>query len=490
MKILFAASEAHPIVKTGGLGDVAASLPAALKKLRHDVRLILPAYRQTLERGKDLRLVALLHDVPGYPAPVRLLQGRLPDSEVPLFLVDAPALFDRTGGPYLSVSGNDWPDNAERFAVFCRAVVEIAQNRAGLAWRPDVVHCNDWQTGLIPALLALELAPPATVFTIHNLAYRGLFPAETFLKLDLPKELWTDQGLEFHKGLAFIKGGLAFADWLTTVSPTYAREIRTHEYGWWLEGLLEHRADRLLGILNGADYDTWDPLNDPLIEANYGPKDLGGKAKNKAALQRRFGLAEDPDVPLIGQVGRLVDQKGIDLLVHALPQLLQHPLQIVILGTGEQWYEDALIQAAADHPGQIAVHIGYDEQLAHLVEAGADIFVMPSRFEPCGLNQIYSLRYGTVPIVRRTGGLADTVVDATEENLAAGEATGFVFDTPAAPALAAAVERALTLYGDREQWRRLLLAGMRQDFSWKRSAKQYLALYEQAVSPRGGLSEL
>jgi len=477
-RILFASSEAHPLIKTGGLADVSGSLPPVLHALGDDVRLVLPAYRAVLQRLPVLPIAAELV-LPGSAAPVRILEGTLPHTEVPVWLVDAPAFFDRDGGPYLGPDGRDWPDNAARFALFCRAVVELAQDRAGLHWRPDVVHCNDWQTGLVPALLAQEHPRPGSVFTIHNMAYQGLFPHSTFVALDLPAGLWHWQGLEFHSQLNFLKGGLAYADWITTVSPTYAQEIRRAEFAYGLEGVLNHRADRLRGILNGIDYGVWDPAHDPLLPHHYSAAKPGGKKKNKAALQRQFALPVDPDVPLLGLVGRMVEQKGIDLVLAVLPELLQHPVQVAVVGTGAAHFEQAFRELADRHPDQVGTFIGYDEGYAHLVEAGADIFLMPSRFEPCGLNQIYSLRYGTVPVVRRTGGLADTVVHADAVTLADGTATGFVFDTADAGALHRAVQQALALYRQPETWRQVMQAGMRRDFSWEQSARQYQALYRQ-----------
>ncbi|MEW6353357.1 MAG: glycogen synthase GlgA [Pseudomonadota bacterium] len=496
-KILFAASEAHPLVKTGGLGDVAGSLPAALKHLHQDVRLILPAYRVAMANAGELREAARL-TLPGYDAPVRLWEGRLPGTRVPLYLVDYPTYFDRPGGPYAGPDGRDWPDNAARYALFARAAVTVAMNQAGLDWQPDIVHCNDWQTGLIPALLAQPVsspvatsvhrrsaaAPPrpATLFTIHNLAYQGLFPWEIFQTLGLPHTLWSMDAMEFYGKFSFIKGGLVFADRLTTVSPTYAREIRTPALGCGLDGLLNHRAAQLTGILNGADYNLWDPRHDPFIAHNYNTRTLQYKALNKTELQRRFNLPQNNELPLLGHVGRLVEQKGIDLLLDALPHLMQHPLQIAVLGSGERRFEQALLQSMERYPGRIGIIIGYHEELAHLVEAGADMFVMPSRFEPCGLNQLYSLRYGTAPIAHRTGGLADTIVDATPENLKAARATGFLFDAPTPAALHDAALRALTLFSRPPQWRKLMRRAMAQDFSWHQSARQYLALYQQALA--------
>jgi starch synthase len=482
-KILFVSSEAHPLIKTGGLGDVSGALPAALKRLRHTVRLVLPAYQQLLAGAGKLKPVATV-SVTGSLEPVRILEGTMPDSRVKLWLVDAPHCFDRPGNPYLGADGRDWPDNAERFATFCRVVVELAMDRAGLGWRPDVVHCNDWQTGLVPALLAREPDRPASVFTVHNLAYQGLFPWTTFAGLGLPADLWHMQAMEFYNQFSFIKGGLVYADCITTVSPTYAREISRPELGCGLDGLLRHRSDRLAGILNGADYDTWNPEQDKLIAHSYSPATLHHKCANKAALQARFELPQSGR-PVVGLVGRLVEQKGIDLVLRALPALVKQDVQVVVLGTGDQAFEDALRDQAARYPGAIGCHIGYDEERAHLIEAGADMFLMPSRFEPCGLNQIYSLRYGTPPIVRRTGGLADTVVDTNTETLAAGTATGFVFGEATEQALLEAVGRAVKLYRQPKSWKRLMTTAMAQDFSWDTSARQYLRIYTKARSYAG-----
>ena len=436
LKILFVASEAHPLVKTGGLGDVAGSLPAALQSLHADVRLLLPAYRDAMAGAGKLKTVAQIF-LPNLAQGVRLLEGKLPGTRVKTWLVDFPPAFDRSGNPYLNAHGQPWHDNASRYALFARVATQIALNQSGLKWQPDVVHCHDWQAGLVPALLAMEEKRPATVFTIHNLAYQGLFPHETFTALGLPSSLWSPDALEFHASLSFIKGGLVFADQITTVSPTYAREIQTPEFGCGLDGLLhfraaqgsasplrggEHRtvaggrmpgatAGSLTGILNGIDDKTWNPAGDAHIAKRYSAHRLSGKQANKPALQKAFGLPHDPQVPLIGIVGRMVQQKGIDLVLEAIPELMKQSVQMVMLGTGDGDYENQLRAQAARFPAQLSVRIGYDEDLAHLVEAGADMFLMPSRFEPCGLNQLYSLRYGTVPVVRATGGLADTVSD-------------------------------------------------------------------------------
>lgn len=487
LKILYATSEAAPLVKTGGLGDVAGSLPIALHSEGCDVRIILPAYRTVLKGAGALTVVA--HREVGSYGIVRILQGTFPNSNMTLWLIDAPHLFDRDGGPYAQPTGEDWPDNAQRFALFARVVAALSQGAVPLGWVPDVVHCNDWQTGLIPTWLSQHRDRPATVFTIHNLAYQGLFPAATYdqlrLSLGLPEGLFTLHALEFHGRLSFIKGGLAFADMLSTVSPTYANEICDARLGYGLEGLLRYRRTRLRGILNGMDTGQWDPHTDVFLTRPFSRDNLSGKAANKQAVQQHFGLDSDPSIPLIGMVGRLVEQKGGDLVLDVLPRLVQrHAFQVAVLGTGDPRVERAFKDAARAFPRRVGVEVGFSEQLAHLIEGGADLFVMPSRFEPCGLNQMYSLRYGTVPVVHRTGGLADTVVDASAANLNSDKATGFVFDSPTAEALEKALERALTLFHDREQWQRIMRRGMSQDFSWQRSARAYHALYEEALARR------
>ncbi len=483
-RILFASSEVHPLIKTGGLADVSGSLPIALKNLRRDVRVIMPAYKPALDVLDDVEEISVLR-LAGDDK-VRLLETRLPGSSVKVWLVDSPAHFARDGGPYGTPELGDWPDNAERFALYARAIEAVALGRAGLDWQPDLVHCNDWQCGLVPALLSLAPAHPATVFTIHNLSYQGLFPFETFQSLDLPDVLRTMHGMEFFGRLSFIKGGIAFADMLSTVSPRYAGEIQTPAFGYGLDTLLRHRADRLVGILNGVDYRQWNPARDPHITRSYNAWTPSGKLVNKAALQARFGLQQGKTIPLIGMIGRLVEQKGIDLVLDILPWLMEQGAQLVVLGSGERKLEHRLQAAGAKFPHQIAVHIGYDEVLAHWIEAGADMFVMPSRFEPCGLNQIYSLRYGAVPVVCRTGGLADTVIDADAQAFKTGIATGFVFNDPLPEQLRAALQRALACYHQPKIWKRLIFQGMQQDFSWRQSARHYLELYRRAAVHAAG----
>ncbi len=478
-KVLFVTSEAHPLIKTGGLGDVSGSLPATLQSLGCDVRLLLPAYRTVLDRLTSVSPVAQLN-LPQLVAPARLLEGRFPGTGVTTWLVDYPPAYDRSGGPYLDPLGQPWGDNAGRFALLARAAAAIALGQAGVSWQPDIVHANDWQTGLTPVFMKDTYPRPATVFTIHNLAYQGLFDQAELGHLGLPWSLWTPDSLEFYGRLSFIKGGLVYSDMLSTVSPTYAREIQTPDLGFGLDGLLRHRADRLVGILNGIDDKEWDPQHDSWIVRNYDAAHISAKRDNKRALQHEHGLDPDSQAPLVGMVSRLVRQKGVDLAISAVSYLLHARAQIVFLGNGERSYEDALRRLAARHPGRVAARIGYDEAAAHRIESAADMFLMPSRFEPCGLNQLYSLRYGTVPIVRRVGGLADTVIDASEPNLRAGVATGIVFDGDDANALIAALGRAMSLYRNPSRWRSLVHCGMRQDFSWRASAQHYIDLYRSA----------
>jgi starch synthase len=479
-KVLFVTSEAHPLIKTGGLADVSCSLPAALKAQRCQVRLMLPAYPEAKARLGKLETIAALR-IPGTPGEVTLLAGEMPETKVEVWLVDYAPAFARQGNPYQDPDGQDWPDNAERFALFARAALSVALGRAGLRWVPDVVHCNDWQSGLVPALLSLESRRPVSVFTVHNLAYQGLFPAQTFLDLGLPPGLWSHEGLEFHQRLSFIKGGLAYADRLTTVSPTYAEEIQSAEFGCGLQGLLHHRRQVLHGILNGIDEREWNPATDTHLASNYDRKHLGRKQANKAALLEEFGLPPREDHLLLGSVGRLVEQKGVDLILELCKRIAGLPLQLVILGSGEKRLESALLRAADKHPEQIAIRIGYNEGLAHRVEAGSDAFLMPSRFEPCGLNQLYSLRYGTLPIVHAVGGLADTVVDSNPQTLADNSATGFSFQAASASALLRTLKRAIELHGQAKVWQQVMHNAMRQRFDWRASARQYLQLYADAA---------
>jgi starch synthase len=484
-RVLFAVSEVYPFVKTGGLADVACFLPMALSELGIDIRIVLPAYQSIMAQLTDYRFLEETR-LPDLNIRFRLLQTTLPDSEIRVYLVDIPELYDRPGDPYNESSGIEWPDNPARFARFCQVVACIMMHQAGLDWQPEILHCNDWHTGLAPALLSISGTNTPSVFTIHNLAYQGNYSYDIFRSLRLPVRLWSHEALEFFGDMSFIKGGLVYADRLTTVSPEYAREITTPEYGNGMEGLLLHRADRLSGILNGVDYRYWDPRRDPLIKHPYWIDSLGNKTANKTDLQSSLGLARNPDAILLAYIGRLSGQKGIDLILYGLTDLLaEKNVQLVVLGTGEVVYEKQLLAAAGNRSGQMAVTLAYDEGLAHRIQAGADILLMPSRFEPCGLTQLYGLRYGTIPVVCKTGGLADTITDTTEQTLKSHTATGFQFLEPATSGLVKAVRRAITMRRAAGQvWEDLVITAMQQDFNWAKSARDYATVYTELLLAR------
>lgn len=492
MNILFAASEAFPFIKTGGLGDVVHSLPVALNQLGDDVRLVLPAYRDVLASVDSLKELGYW-DLPGAGVThrVRLLQAHHDGLADYLYLIDVASLFDRAGNPYVHSDGFNWPDNAERFTVFSRAVAQMAKGIPGSDWLPEVVHCHDWQTGLVPAFLSMSHPRPKTVFTIHNLAYDGHFSHADFTSLSLPPEWWSPEYVEFYAGFSMLKAGMVFADQVTTVSPTYAREICTPEYGYRYEGVLNHLGDKLSGILNGIDLDIWNPQTDDHLKQRYSIDDtkhrqqwLTDKLVNKQDLLVKAGLPSSGlsqgKMPLLGFIGRLVEQKGVDLISAILADLFATTdAMMIILGSGHMLYETELLALADKYPTRLHVHIGYSEDLAHQVEAGCDLFIMPSRFEPCGLNQMYSLRYGTPPVVNNTGGLADTVIDTTAKTLKDKSANGFVTSDANAEALLSTIKRALTIYKKPKQWQQVCETAMRQELGWEASAKKYQALYQK-----------
>ena len=475
MRVVMLAPEVHPYAKTGGLADVLAALPAALNRIGVEVSVCLPAYRTALRALGPLPVILRLHaPVSSRMEPAEILA--VPNAPVPTFLVRADRFFDRDG--LYGVGGRDYDDNAERFAFFCRAALEWLRHASPA---PDILHMHDWQTALVPAFLRAtadlypELAAVRTVQTVHNLAYQGRFPSEEWHLLNLDPRHFVPDGLEFYGDINYLKAGLLFADAITTVSPRYAEEIQTPSFGSGLDGVLRMRADRLRGILNGVDDAVWNPASDPFVPAHYDQGDLRGKARCKAALQADLGLAVSPEPALLAVVSRLAEQKGLELLGAVLPGLLKtRAVQFVALGSGDARYEELLIDLAGQFPGQVEVRIGFDEPLAHRIEAGADVFLMPSRFEPCGLNQLYSLRYGTVPVVHATGGLDDTVVefDARE-----GLGTGFKFTPYTEEAFLAALRRAIDTRRDAATWQRLVTNGMSQDFSWQRAAREYARLY-------------
>jgi len=469
LRVLYVAPEVAPWAKTGGLGDIAQALPRALAAAGAELRVLVPAYPALARAFPDAQMIAGFPSSGGAFPAARLLEA---PGEPTLWLLDCPAYYARPGGPYQAPEGADWPDNHLRFGLLARIAALLAGAASPLPWRPQVLHCNDWQCGLAPAYLAFAGgAHAASVMTLHNLAYQGLFPADARAALALPPESFTPEGLEFYGKLSFLKAGVRYADFITTVSPTYAREIQGAELGFGLDGLLRERADRMIGILNGIDTETWDPARDTLIAQRYDVSSLEAKAVNKAALQRAFGLPESAGAPLLAMASRLVPQKGCDLVIGVADELVGAGVQLALLGTGEHDVERALGALAARHPRHVAVRIAFDEPLAHLIEAGADLFLMPSRFEPCGLNQFYSMRYGTVPVARRTGGLADSV----------SEDTGFLFDEPTPQALLETIRRALETWRDPEAWRKLQRNGMARDFGWGGAARAYLEAYRRAI---------
>ena len=482
MKVLYACAELFPLLKTGGLADVSAALPPALAAEGCDVRLVMPAFPEIVAGTQRRKAIAVLPAGPAAPA-AQLLRGQLKDSGLTVYLVDAPALFQRGGNPYLAADGREWPDNAQRFAVLCWAAACLG---FGLdpAWSPDVVHGHDWHTGLVPAYVRAQAQArrsdgPATVFTIHNLAYQGVFGAAIYTQLGLPPAMFGIDGVEFHGQVSFMKAGLQFTDRITTVSPTYAREILSPEQGWGLDGVLRARSAVLSGILNGVDYAVWSPEADTLLAEPYDHDRLAGKVAAKAHLQQRLGLTPAPDALVFGVVSRLTEQKGLHLVPQVLDELVARGGQLAVLGAGDAGIEQALRAAALRHPGRVAMHVGYDEPLAHSVVAGSDVIMVPSLFEPCGLTQLYGLRYGTLPLVRSVGGLADTVTDCTLENLHDGSATGFVFHEFSAAALLAGVRRAFALRARPAEWAVVQRHAMRQRFDWQVAARTYCALYRE-----------
>ena len=486
MRILLATSEAVPFAKTGGLADVCGALPVELAKLGHEPVVFLPAYRQALSSGLPIEQTGVSFDVPIGSKTVSgtFLKSRLPDSDVPVYLVAHDHYYNRTG--LYQDAGEDYRDNCERFVFYCRAVVEAMRL---LDLNVEVVHANDWQTALIPAYLKLEYRGVpgyeniGTLFTIHNMAYQGVFWHWDMLLTGLDWKHFNWQQMEFFGNLNLLKTGLTFSDRLNTVSPRYSEEIQSAPLGCGLEGVLQSRRDVLSGIVNGVDYREWDPATDSHLAENYTPETVTqGKAACKAALQQELGLPQVPGVPLIAFIGRLATQKGIDLLTATIRDWVQsQDAQWAILGTGEPDYEQQLAQLAERFPHKVATRLEFSNALAHRIEAGADVFVMPSRHEPCGLNQLYSLKYGTVPVVRATGGLVDTITDAHDSTMADGTATGFVFGDYSTLALNEALQRACTAFAQPEVWQRIVATGMRQDWSWATSARQYVDLYRATV---------
>jgi starch synthase len=481
LSILFASSEMAPWVKTGGLGDVSAALPAALHRAKHDIRVLIPAYPALIKAFPKASLLVELPALASALPPARLLGAE--SAGLPLILLDCPELFDRPGNPYLDARGQDWADNGIRFGLLSRVAALLGQPMSPLGWQPDVVHVNDWQSALAPAFLHYTRGA-ASVVTVHNVSFPGCFERDLLAGLGLPPQAWRFDMVEYHDQLSFLKAGLQLATLISTVSPTYAREIQDEEFGYGLASLLRHRAGQLRGIVNGVDNTLWNPATDPALATPYAANRLAAKRDNKRALQKEMGLNVTLERPLFGIISRLTRQKGLDLVLTLGEGITHLPAQVAILGSGDKTMEAGFRELAGRFAGQIAVKLGFDEDLAHRIEAGADCFLMPSRFEPCGLNQLYSLRYGTPPIVRATGGLADTVVDVSESSLADKTANGFVFDEATPHALWLAMERATHCWNNRKLWQRIQQNGMRRDFSWEHVAYDYVALYRDAIAAR------
>ncbi len=477
MRVLHVASEVYPLIKTGGLADVVAALPPALAELGADVRLLLPGLPAVLDAVQSPRLVLQIGACFGAMR-VSLLLARMPGSQLPVYIVDAPYLYRRAGSPYQSSDGREWPDNLQRFGLLGWVAAHLAAGDADLKWQPDVLHAHDWHAALACAFMAENRHHRArSVFTVHNLAFQGLFALDDWPLLGIRSHLLSSAGLEYHGQLSFMKAGLKYADRITTVSPRYAREIATAEFGCGLDGVIRGRGAAVLGILNGIDEAVWNPASDPAIAARYDAERLQGKLACRLDLQQAAGLAPDGQALLISLVSRLTSQKGLDLVLAALPALVGQGVQLAVQGTGDAAFETALQAAARAHPGRVAVHIGYDEARAHRMIAGADVVAVPSRFEPCGLTQLYGLRYGTLPLVREVGGLADTVDDGQ---------TGFVFAQATPQALQACVQRAVQARADASAWQTMLQRAMARPLGWAGPARQYMTLYQQLADEANG----
>lgn len=480
LKVLYVTAELFPLVKTGGLADVSAALPPVLRWLGADVRLCLPGYPILLSSIPDLVEVMNLGSAFGC-AKVRILSGITPETNVPIYLVDAPELFNRPGNPYFSPDGHLWQDNHLRFALFGWAAAHLHDQVEN--WRFNILHAHDWHAGMACAWLrAMGDTQSKSIFTIHNLAYQGNFTGDVFPDLNLPDEFFSIHGLEFYGKISFMKAGLFYADWISTVSPNYAREIQTSEHGYGLEGLLRQRHEHLIGILNGVDYEVWNPSDDPTLPHTYTQKNAESKQLNKAVLQAALDLEMSPSAPLFCVISRLTTMKGLDMVAVATDEIVKQGGQLVVIGQGDNDLEARFRELALMYPQSVATYIGYQENISHLVLASSDCLVMPSRSEPCGLTQLYAMKYGTIPLVCRVGGLADTVVDATSDKRLRGLATGFVFKENHLPSLMDAIDRAFMLYRDERSWTRLQRAAMSQNFSWQQSGRRYLELYNRAHS--------
>ena len=483
IKVLFVSSEVFPLIKTGGLADVSGSLPAALQLLGVDIRILMPGYPSVLDQLTDLCSIADL-SLP-FSKNAQLMMGMILGTQLQVMVVKCPTLYERSGGPYADEKGLEWPDNALRFGLLSKVAATLSGQETPLTnWQPDIVHCNDWQTGLTPAYMKLtENTSAKSIISIHNMAFQGIYPSEWIQTLGLPAANFTMQGFEYFGQLSFLKAGIYYADSITTVSPSYAVEIQTPAYGFGMEGLLAQRGNEIKGILNGIETEEWNPDKDVHLVKNYNATNIAGKRQVKKSLQKKLGLKIDAHAPLLGVVSRLTHQKGLDLLLPNMQYLIDSGCQLALLGSGEIELETAFIKYATNNPLQVVVTIGYNESLSHQIMAGCDIFIMPSRFEPCGLNQLYGLAYGTPPVVNATGGLADSVTDTTAISLKNKLASGFVMADASAETLLECIIRAIEIYKEnKKMWRAIQKNGMTQNLSWDKSAMEYLHLYQALLN--------
>lgn len=483
MKVLFVSSEVFPLIKTGGLADVSGSLPTALQGLGADIRILMPGYPSVLSQLNDLQVIATINHLP-HIHHADLLLGTIQDTQVKVIVIKSPSLYERDGGPYVDAQGMEWQDNPIRFGVLSKVAAILASDHSPIYdWRPKIVHCNDWQTGLAPAYMKLtDHSNAKSIISLHNMAFQGCFPPQWVVTLGLPSSGFSIEGFEYHGQISFLKAGIFYADAISTVSPRYAKEIQTAAFGFGLEGLLTNRGDEIKGILNGIETDEWNPETDKHLIKNYNRNDLAGKQEVKKVLQQKLGLHIDANAPLLGVVSRLTYQKGLDMLLPNLQTLINQGCQFALLGGGESGLESAFQDIAAQNPGRVSVTIGYNEPLSHQIMAGSDLFIMPSRFEPCGLNQLYGLAYGTPPVVNATGGLADSVIDCNAHHIENNTANGFVMVEASADGLLACINRALEIFlHDRKTWLQIQKTGMSQNLSWDKSAQEYFALYQTLI---------
>jgi starch synthase len=474
-------SEIFPLIKTGGLADVSGALPTALQASGIDVKCLIPGYSTVLEKVENIKFLGTLEVFKNISCD--LLSGTVPNTKLEVIIVKHAGLYERDGGPYTHPQGHDWSDNPMRFGVLSKVASLLSIYQSFWDWVPDIVHCNDWQTGLAPYYMRQQgLTEAKSLLSIHNIAFQGNFEQHWVKSLELsPKDFQID-GFEFYQQVSFLKAGIFYADQLSTVSPTYALEIQTEAFGFGLQGLLQLRSSDIVGILNGIDTEEWNPETDPYLPTVYSEKKLSGKAKVKTVLQEQLHLTVQQDAPLLGVVSRLTHQKGLDILIESMPELIALGCQFAILGGGEKSFEAQFIAYAEQYPNQVSVTIGYNEPLSHLIMAGVDIFMMPSRFEPCGLNQLYGLRYGTPPVVSNTGGLADSICHTNAETILNNTATGFVIENVNKMSLLVTIKQALSIWKDKKTWVKIQKNGMKKDVGWKHSADAYVALYEKLLN--------